>query len=125
MLMLTTVDLARRAVLWGDARKNQQSVGAFLESLNFAAVQKLPMVIIMGWALSPALNTVIPDWVSLVGGRQSARTLHFVAAFALVAFVLVHVFETIVSGLWNNLRSMLTGNYRVPVAVAEERQHDN
>ena len=75
----------------------------------------LPMVIVMGWAMSPALDTVIPGWVSLVGGRQTARTLHFVAAFALVAFVLVHVFETIISGFWNNVRSMITGRYRVPV----------
>ena len=83
----------------------------------------LPMVIIMGWALSPQLNTVFTGWVNLVGGRQSARTLHFIAAFALVAFVLVHVFETIISGLWNNLRSMITGNYRVPVAAPQEQRH--
>ena len=85
----------------------------------------LPMVIIMGWGLSPRLNTVFPGWVSLVGGRQSARTLHFVAAFLLVAFVLVHVFETIISGVWNNVRSMITGNYRVPLGPAEEHQHGN
>ena len=41
------------------------------------------------------------------------RTLHFVIAWAIVLFVLVHVFEVIVSGLWNNLRSMITGRYEV------------
>lgn len=74
----------------------------------------LPLVIFMGWAMSPGLNSVFPGWVDLVGGRQSARTLHFIAAWALVAFMLVHVFEVIVSGLWNNLRSMLTGRFRIP-----------
>ena len=45
---------------------------------------------------------------------QSARTIHFIAAWLIVAFVLVHVFEVIVSGFWNHLRSMITGGYRVP-----------
>ena len=73
----------------------------------------LPLVIVMGWGMSPRLNSVIPGWVDMVGGRQSARTLHFVGAWALVSFVLIHVFEVIISGLWNNVRSMLTGRYRV------------
>ena len=73
----------------------------------------LPLVVLMGLAMSPWLNSLWPGWVDLVGGRQSARTLHFVAAWALVAFVLIHVFEVIISGVWNNLRSMITGGYRV------------
>jgi thiosulfate reductase cytochrome b subunit len=40
-------------------------------------------------------------------------------AWTLVAFVLIHVFEVIVTGLWNNLRSMITGRYRVPQANAQ------
>jgi thiosulfate reductase cytochrome b subunit len=74
----------------------------------------LPGIILMGWAMSPWLDSLWPGWIDIVGGRQSARTLHFVFAFALLAFVLVHVFEVIVSGLWNNLRSMITGRYAVP-----------
>jgi len=73
----------------------------------------LPLVILMGWAMSPWLDTVIPGWVDIFGGRQSARTLHFSAAWLLVFFVLIHVFEVIVSGFWNHLRSMITGNFRV------------
>ena len=73
----------------------------------------LPLVVLMGLAMSPWLNSLWPGWVDLVGGRQTARTLHFVAAWALVAFVLVHVFQVIISGVWNNLRSMITGGYRV------------
>jgi thiosulfate reductase cytochrome b subunit len=51
------------------------------------------------------------DWL---GGRQAARTLHFLAAVLLVAFVLVHLFEVVVTGLVNNLRSMITGYWRLP-----------
>jgi thiosulfate reductase cytochrome b subunit len=73
----------------------------------------LPLVILMGLAMSPRLDAAIPGWVDLFGGRQSARTIHFVAAWLLVAFVFVHVFEVIVSGFWNHLRSMITGRYRI------------
>jgi thiosulfate reductase cytochrome b subunit len=63
--------------------------------------------------MSPSLNALLPGWVDVFGGRQSARTLHFVAAIALVAFTLLHVFLVITTGLWNNLRSMVSGRYRV------------
>ncbi len=72
-----------------------------------------PLLILMGWAMSPGLDALLPGWVDVVGGRQSARTIHFIVAWALVAFVFIHVFEVIVSGFWNNLRSMLTGRYRI------------
>jgi thiosulfate reductase cytochrome b subunit len=80
----------------------------------------LPLIIVFGWAMSPQLDSVIPGWVDLVGGRQSARTLHFLAAWLIVAFVFVHVFEVVISGTWNNLRSMISGRYRVPL---EENEH--
>jgi len=73
----------------------------------------LPAIVLMGLAMSPYLNSLFPGWVDIVGGRQSARTLHFLIAFLLVAFVGVHVFEVIVTGPWNNLRSMITGRYDV------------
>ncbi len=79
----------------------------------------LPLLIVMGWAMSPWLNSVIPGWVDVVGGRQSARTLHFVAAWTLVAFVLIHVIEVVITGLWNNLRSMITGRYRIDAVKPE------
>jgi hypothetical protein len=52
--------------------------------------------------------------IQLVGGRQSARTWHFISAFAFLAFVLVHVFMVLVTGPWNQVRAMITGRYRVP-----------
>ncbi len=72
-----------------------------------------PAMVLMGLAMSPWANAAWPGWVEWVGGRQSARTLHFVVAWLLVAFVLVHVFMVIVAGPWNHLRSMITGLYRV------------
>ena len=74
----------------------------------------LPLVIVAGMAMSPRLDAVWPGWIDLLGGRQSARTLHFLAATGLLLFVLVHVFEVIVGGVWNQLRSMVTGWYTVP-----------
>ena len=73
----------------------------------------LPLVILMGWAMSPFLNSLSPGWVDLFGGRQTARTIHFVVAWLLVGFVFIHVFEVIITGLYNNLRSMITGRYKI------------
>ena len=81
-----------------------------------------PLIILLGWAMSPWLDSLIPGWVDLFGGRQSARTLHFVVAWVLVAFVFIHVFQVIITGLWNNLRSMITGRYRI---TATEPRHEH
>lgn len=80
-----------------------------------------PLLIVMGWAMSPGLDALLPGWVDVFGGRQSARTIHFVVAWGLVGFVFIHVFEVIVSGFWNNLRSMLSGRYRIS---SDGSEHD-
>lgn len=80
----------------------------------------LPLAILMGFAMSPWLDALLPGWVDLVGGRQAARTIHFIVAWLIVAFVLIHVFEVIVAGFWNELRSMITGRYRVNIEAADE-----
>ena len=86
-----------------------------LQKLAYLAVifLLLPLIVLAGWAMSPWLNSVLPGWVDLFGGRQSARSIHFLVAWLLVAFVAVHVFEVLVSGVWNHLRSMVTGRYRI------------
>ena len=81
----------------------------------------LPLIILMGLGMSPWIDSIFPGWVDFFGGRQSVRTLHFLAAAALVAFAFIHVFEVIVTGLWNNLRSMITGRYRVD----QEPRHES
>jgi thiosulfate reductase cytochrome b subunit len=82
----------------------------------------LPLIVICGLAMSPRMDTLLHGWVDLLGGRQSARTLHFLAALLLVGFVLVHLFEVIVTGPWNNLRSMVTGYFRLPGAHEREQE---
>ena len=74
----------------------------------------LPLIVIGGWAMSPMIDAFLPGWVDWLGGRQAARTLHFAGAVLLVLFVLVHLFEVIVTGLVNNLRSMITGYWKLP-----------
>jgi thiosulfate reductase cytochrome b subunit len=93
-----------------------------LQNLTYLAVifVLLPLIVLGGLGMSPRLDSLFGGWVELLGGRQSARTLHFAAAFLLLAFVVVHVFEVIVTGLWNNLRSMITGYYRLPAEEPEE-----
>jgi thiosulfate reductase cytochrome b subunit len=73
----------------------------------------LPMMLVTGLSMSPGFNAAAPWLPDLLGGRQSARTLHFLCAGAITAFVVVHVVMVVVSGLWNNLRSMITGRYAI------------
>jgi thiosulfate reductase cytochrome b subunit len=80
----------------------------------------LPLIVLMGLGMSPRLDTLLGGWVAWFGGRQSARSIHFIVAWMLVAFVLIHVFEVIITGFWNNVRSMITGRYRVPKEGAHE-----
>lgn len=71
-----------------------------------------PILVLMGLGMSPTLDAFLPGWVDLFGGRQSVRTLHFIAAALLVAFVAVHLAMVFATGFTNNLRSMVTGRYR-------------
>jgi Ni,Fe-hydrogenase I cytochrome b subunit len=58
------------------------------------------------------MDSVLGWMVDLVGGRQSARSWHFVIAMAFIAFIAVHLFMVLVTGPFNQLRGMITGNYR-------------
>jgi thiosulfate reductase cytochrome b subunit len=84
-----------------------------LQKLSYLAMifLVLPLIVLAGMAMSPGLDAAFPWLPDLFGGRQTARTVHFVAAIAIVLFVLVHVAMVLLSGVWNNLRSMLTGRY--------------
>jgi thiosulfate reductase cytochrome b subunit len=76
----------------------------------------LPLVVLTGLTMSPGINALVPWLVEVFGGRQTARTIHFICATLIVLFVVVHVLLVLVSGVWNNLRSMVTGRYRVDAA---------
>lgn len=72
-----------------------------------------PSIVLMGIAMSPQMDVALGWLLDLVGGRQSARTIHFVIALGLVLFFLVHIFQVLVTGVVNNLRSMITGRFRI------------
>jgi len=74
----------------------------------------LPGTVLMGLAMSPHLDPALAWLIELVGGRQSARTWHFILAFALLGFTVLHVLMVLVSGPVNQLRAMVTGRYRLP-----------
>jgi thiosulfate reductase cytochrome b subunit len=93
-----------------------------LQKLAYLAVIFVlaPGVVLMGLAMSPHMDSVLGWMVDLVGGRQSARTWHFVIAFAFIAFIAVHLFMVLVTGPINQVRAMLTGNYRIHEPAPEE-----
>jgi thiosulfate reductase cytochrome b subunit len=82
-----------------------------LQKLSYAAVMfgLLPVMVLTGLSMSPAMNAVLPWLPDLFGGRQSARTVHFAAMLLLVGFFAVHVLMVLLAGPLNLLRSMLTG----------------
>ena len=95
-----------------------------------------PLAVLTGLSMSPQMDSVLGWWMDLVGGRQSSRTLHFIAMALFVLFTLVHVVMVFYAGAINELRSMISGRFRVryPVAAApaapaprtggEEKDHD-
>ena len=78
-----------------------------------------PLMVLTGLTMSPAVDAAAPWLLDVFGGRQSARTLHFVTTWLLVLFVLGHVAMVLLSGVLNNIRSMITGWY----SVAREAGH--
>jgi Ni/Fe-hydrogenase b-type cytochrome subunit len=87
-----------------------------LQKLSYVVVifVLLPIVIFSGCALSPAMDAAWPWMLELFGGRQSARSVHFLAMLAIAAFTVVHLTLVILAGPLNELRSMVTGRWRVP-----------
>ena len=83
----------------------------FLQKLAYGLVifLLLPVMILTGMAISPGFEPALPWLPELFGGRQSARTVHFLAAWALAGFLLVHVVLVLLSGPLGQLRRMITG----------------
>lgn len=79
----------------------------------------IPVQILAGLTMSPAMNARFPFLLDLFSGRQSARTIHFVIASLLVAFVIVHVVMVVLAGPFNNLRGMITGWFVVDSRTRE------
>jgi len=74
----------------------------------------LPLMILTGLTMSPAMDAAWPWLVELFGGRQSARSIHFICAALLLAFIIVHLAMVLLAGPINEIGSMITGRFRVP-----------
>jgi thiosulfate reductase cytochrome b subunit len=68
-----------------------------------------PLIVWTGLAMSPSFVSAFPAAVNVLGGQQSARTLHFLLTGALVLFLLVHILMVILAGFWSRVRAMITG----------------
>ena len=79
----------------------------------------LPLIILTGLTMSPGMNAAWGWLLDLFGGRQSARSIHFIVAFLLVAFIIIHLVMVVLAGPINEVRSMITGRYRVPQPKAK------
>lgn len=115
----------RPAHIWHDIRQHARlNFPKGAAALHYNVLQKLsyltvlvlliPGMVLTGMTMSPALNAIFPWLLDLFGGRQSARSLHFIFAGGLVLFVLVHLLMVVLAGPLNEIRSMITGRYRLP-----------
>jgi thiosulfate reductase cytochrome b subunit len=86
-----------------------------LQKLAYAAVMfvALPLMILTGLTMSPAFNATAPWLLDLFGGRQTARSLHFAVMVGLVVFFIIHMLMILAAGPINELRSIITGWYRI------------
>jgi thiosulfate reductase cytochrome b subunit len=104
-----------------------------VHAVRYSPLQKLayggvlfvlfPLIILTGLSMSPGMNAVLPWLPELVGGRQSARTIHFIVMALLVGFFVVHMAMIILAGPLNELRSIITGRYRLSPATKKDAPH--
>ncbi len=105
------IDHARLRFPKGEAARRYN----VLQKISYLAVVVilLPVMVLTGLTMSPGIDAAFPPLLDLFGGRQSARTIHFITASVVVLFVLVHLAMVLLSGVWNNVRSMITGRYAI------------
>lgn len=88
----------------------------FLQKVAYLLVIFLlfPVMLLSGLTMSPAVASAHPWLFDLFDGRQSARTVHFISASLLFLFFLIHLAQVVLVGFRNEMRSMITGRYRLP-----------
>ena len=93
-----------------------------LQKLTYLAMVLivLPMMLITGLSMSPGFNAIGGILLDVMGGRQSARTLHFLSAMAILGFIAIHVGLVIWTGLFNNMRAMITGWFAIAPSRPDE-----
>jgi len=86
-----------------------------LQKLSYGAVLfvLLPLMVLTGLAMSPGMDAVWPWLLEVFGGRQTARSIHFLGMTLLVLFFIVHILMVLAAGPINELRSMISGWYRI------------
>ena len=105
-----------------------------VHAVRYSPLQKLayggvlfvlfPLIILTGLSMSPGMNAVLPWLPELFGGRQTARTIHFAVMLLFVAFFVVHIAMILLAGPLNELRSIITGRYRLsPRTARKEVSH--
>ena len=103
-------------------RPNAADAGSYnlLQRLSYLFVifVLFPLILWTGLAMSPAFTSAFPASVDLLGGRQSARTLHFFVATSLLLFLLVHVGMVWFAGFRSRMRGMITGRVDGPLEDA-------
>lgn len=99
-----------------------------LQKLAYGGVMFVlfPLIILTGLAMSPGANAMLPFLPELLGGRQTARTIHFVVMLLLLGFFIVHILMIVAAGPLNELRSIVTGWYRTDPKsdTTEGHEHD-
>ena len=105
-------------------RKDSPQVGEYnpMQKMAYTGVFLLltPVVMLSGMAMSPQLNQAFNWLPAMFGGRQAARTIHFLLTFAFAGFVFGHVFMVLTTGVFNNMRSMISGWYKEKVPAPAE-----
>lgn len=103
-------DVAEHATL---RFKHGRSYGPLQKLAYFSVFFILfPLIVATGLTMSPGINAAAPWMLDLFGGRQTARTIHFIVMVLLVAFFIIHIAMVLLAGPFNELRSMITGWYR-------------
>lgn len=74
----------------------------------------VPTMILTGLCMSPGMNSAAPWLIDLFGGRQSARSIHFIICWSLFGFVIIHLIMVVLAGPVNEIRSMITGWFKLP-----------
>jgi thiosulfate reductase cytochrome b subunit len=69
----------------------------------------VPVMVLTGLAMSPAVTAAYPFLQEIFGGHQSARTLHFFGFSALILFLLVHLVMVVLTGFGRQMRGMIIG----------------
>lgn len=125
-LLLRRAELQPRA-LWQDIRRHARL--PIPAGVRYNSLQKLaylavifiliPLAILTGLTMSPGMNAAWGWLVDLFGGRQSARSIHFIAATLITAFIALHLLMVLLAGPVRGIRAMISGRLRLPVGGAQ------